>query len=75
MWQLIKDNDVEQLSMWLEAEPHMAFIRSKDGRGPMWWAFEQRNEEVSKILTQAGVPLMDEDAEGLTPIDLLERRS
>lgn len=75
MWQLIKDNDVASLSTWMEVEPEVAFVRSKDGRGAMWWAFEQRNEEVTKILMKAGVPHSDKDAKGLTPIDLLEGRS
>lgn len=73
MWTLINSNDVAQLSSWLEAQPHVAFVRSKDGRGPMWWAFEKRNEEVTKILMKAGVPHMDKDAKGLTPLDLLEK--
>ena len=72
MWNLINDNKKEELQRWLEAEPQMAFIRSKDGRGPMFWAFEQRNEEITKILMKAGLPQNDKDAMGLTPFDLLE---
>ena len=36
------------------------------------WAFEQRNEEITKMLMKAGVPHTDRDAKGLTPVDLLE---
>ena len=36
------------------------------------WAFEQRNEEITKMLMQAGVPHTDRDAKGMTPVDLLE---
>jgi dolichyl-diphosphooligosaccharide---protein glycosyltransferase len=72
MWQLISSNDVAELKSWLEKDPTVAFIRSRDGRGPMWWAFEQRNEEVTKMLMKAGVPHTDRDAKGLTPVDLLE---
>ena len=50
----------------------MAFLRSKDGRGPMWWAHEQRNTDISKVLLMAGVPNTDRDAKGLTPANLLE---
>jgi dolichyl-diphosphooligosaccharide--protein glycosyltransferase len=38
----------------------------------MWWAFEKRNEDITKILMKAGVPHTDRDAKGLTPVDLLE---
>lgn len=59
MWNLISNNQVEELRLWLEDEPTVAFIRSRDGRGPMWWAFEQRNEEITKMLMKAGVPHTD----------------
>ena len=72
MWNLINDKNIEELQQWLQAEPYMAYVRSKDGRGPMFWAFEQRNEEITKILMKAGVPHTDKDARGLTPVDLLE---
>jgi len=72
MYNLIKDNKIEELQAWLDVEPHMAYIRSKDGRGPMFWAFELRNEDITKILLKAGVPHTDKDSQGLTPIDLLE---
>lgn len=72
MWTLISNNQVNELQMWLDEDPTVAFIRSRDGRGPMWWAFEQRNEEVTKILMKAGVPHTDRDAKGMTPVDLLE---
>jgi dolichyl-diphosphooligosaccharide---protein glycosyltransferase len=44
MWKLISSNSYDELKAWLDEEPRKAFIRSRDGRGPMWWAFEQRNE-------------------------------
>ncbi|KAG7367203.1 dolichyl-diphosphooligosaccharide-protein glycotransferase [Nitzschia inconspicua] len=72
MWSLITNNQVDDLKMWLEEDPTVAFIRSRDGRGPMWWAFEQRNEEITKLLMAAGVPHSDRDAKGNTPVDLLE---
>lgn len=41
MWSLISNNQVGDLKNWLEEDPTVAFIRSRDGRGPMWWSFEQ----------------------------------
>ena len=37
MWKLISSNQIEELKMWLEEDPTVAFIRSRDGRGPMWY--------------------------------------
>lgn len=73
MWQLINSNDIAGFKSLLEADPNMAFVRSKDGRGPMWWSFEKRNEEITKLLMQVGVPHTDVDANGLTPMDLLDQ--
>jgi dolichyl-diphosphooligosaccharide---protein glycosyltransferase len=75
MWTLISNNQVEELSRWMEDDPTIAFIRSRDGRGPMWWAFEKRNDEITKMLMKAGVPHTDRDANGLTPVDLLEGKN
>ena len=75
MWTLINENLVNDLQAWLKEDPSAAFIRSGDGRGPMWWAFEQRNEEITKILMKAGVPHTDRDAKGLSPMDLLEGKT
>lgn len=36
MWSLISNNQVEELTNILAEEPTLAFVRSKDGRGPMW---------------------------------------
>lgn len=36
MWTLISSNQVDELKIWLEEDPTAAFIRSSDGRGPMW---------------------------------------
>lgn len=36
MWSLITNNKVEELTQILAEEPTLAFVRSKDGRGPMW---------------------------------------
>ncbi|CAB9527217.1 glycosyltransferase subunit STT3A [Seminavis robusta] len=71
MWRLITNNQVEELRSILAEEPTLAFVRSKDGRGPMWWAFEQRHQEITTILMKTGVPHTDRDAQGLAPADLL----
>jgi dolichyl-diphosphooligosaccharide---protein glycosyltransferase len=72
MWQIISDGRINDLQKWLAVAPEVAFLRSRDGRGPMFWAYEQRNEDITKILLKAGVPNTDRDAQGKTPVDLLD---
>jgi dolichyl-diphosphooligosaccharide--protein glycosyltransferase len=71
MWKLISTNNVEEISDWLEYDPKMAFLRSADGRGPMWWAYEFRNEPIVKLLIKHGVSYKDVDKYGKTPLDML----
>ena len=66
------NEDVAGLQDWLNLQPEMAFLRSKDGRGPMWWAYESRNEEAVKFLRKIGLSNSDKDANGRSPTDLLE---
>jgi dolichyl-diphosphooligosaccharide--protein glycosyltransferase len=72
MWSLINQNRVDELKEWLQNEPSVAFVRSADGRGPMFWAYESRNQDIVKLLMKLGVPDTDKDGKGLTPADLLQ---
>ena len=70
MWSIVDQNDVEGLRNWLEAEPHAVHIRSKDGRGALWWAYEYGRAEIKEILLQAGAKVDATDANGVKPSDL-----
>ncbi len=74
MWKLVSSNAVEDLQRWLQADPGAAYIRSSDGRGPMWWAFESKNQDIVAMLMKLGVPHEDEDKNGLRPVDLLKEK-
>ena len=73
MWKLVTNNAVEDLERWLGRDPGAAWIRSSDGRGPMWWAFESKNQDIVTILMKMGVPHTDKDKNGLSPVDLLNQ--
>lgn len=70
IWELIKQSDVYELSEWIESEPASAFMRSKDGRGPMWWAHEFGNGKIVSLLKSIGVPEDELDERGLSPLDI-----
>ena len=72
MWKIISTNSLQALKDWMADDPSAVFVRSEDGRGPMWWAFENRRQEMVKILMDAGVPHTDKDGKGMSPVDLLE---
>lgn len=72
MWKIISSGTVEDLESFLDSSPIMGFLRSSDGRGPMWWAFESRKQDMVRVLMKYGVSHTDKDKFGLTPVDLLE---
>ena len=72
MWQIVTSNAQDELKRWLDSDPGAAWLRSADGRGPMWWAFESKNQDIVSILMTAGVPHTDKDKNGLSPVDLLK---
>lgn len=71
MWNLISEKSIAKITKWLSVDPIVGFMRSSDGRGPMWWAYENRYMEVAVILTKLGVSNTLKDKYGKTPIDLL----
>lgn len=72
MWKIISSGSILDLESFLESSPLMGFMRSSDGRGPMWWAFESKKQEMVRVLMKYGVSHTDKDKHGLTPVDLLE---
>jgi len=72
LWTLISSNHVEELTEWFSIEPLVAFSRSQDGRGPMWWAYEMKRQEIIAVLKEMGVPEQDVDANGNTPASLVK---
>ena len=70
LWQTISSGNTKQLSEWLQRFPELGHLRSSDGRGPMWWAYEYNNKNMIRLLKKVGVSDDRKDAQGLTPKDL-----
>lgn len=51
-------------------EPEIAHVRSKDGRGPMFWAHEKGRPSMVAFLKKLRVSEELTDAYGKTPLDL-----
>ncbi len=73
-WLLVTDGAKNDLKRWLDQDPGVAWLRSKDGRGLMWWAYESGNHEIADMLKERGVPHTDKDINGDTPHDVRSRR-
>jgi len=72
LWQIISQKDVSRLKDVLDEDPNLAFVRSSDGRGPMWWAYEFKSEAIVKLLLKKGVNFREKDKYGKTPLDLIK---
>ena len=70
--QLISMNDAAGLAQVFGTQPIYAHLRSKDGRGPMWWAHEHGRKSIVKLLRSKGVSEKRKDKDGITPLDLSE---
>merc|ERR1712032_1571592 len=54
MWELINGHATEKLREWLKSEPNIVRVRSEDGRGPLWWAYENGHMDIVDLLVESG---------------------
>ena len=57
IWQLIDAGDLTSLQQLFETDPDLAYIRSEDGRGPLFWAYEYERWDVVQFLLDSGKSL------------------
>lgn len=67
MWKAISEGQMDLLKQFAEAQPAVLHIRSEDGRGPMWWAYEYGRDDMIKFMREKGVSEERKDKNGLTP--------
>eukprot|EP00484_Ammonia_sp_Unknown_P024026 CAMPEP_0197038656 /NCGR_PEP_ID=MMETSP1384-20130603/15550_1 /TAXON_ID=29189 /ORGANISM="Ammonia sp." /LENGTH=141 /DNA_ID=CAMNT_0042469119 /DNA_START=154 /DNA_END=579 /DNA_ORIENTATION=- len=63
-----------QLHGFIIEHPSVLMLRSEDGRGALWWAWEYKNAEALAILAVNGVDLhyAQRDANGQKPYELCD---
>lgn len=54
VWSIIDQGDSNSLIKALEADPNLVYVRSEDGRGPLFWAYEYERYDMVKILLDKG---------------------
>ena len=63
-------NDVGTINRMLQEDPSLALIRSADGRGPLFWAYEFGVSEAIEILEKLGADNTAADVYGKTPLQI-----
>jgi dolichyl-diphosphooligosaccharide---protein glycosyltransferase len=71
MYDMISQDQFADLRKALSLTPQLAHVRSADGRGPMFWAHEHRRTKIVELLKRMGVSETRPDADGITPLDIL----
>lgn len=70
VYDIIAVDDFESMRELLSKMPEVAHVRSKDGRGPIFWAHEKGRTRFVNALKKLGVRDDVKDAEGRTPLDM-----
>jgi dolichyl-diphosphooligosaccharide--protein glycosyltransferase len=65
MYELVKAGDVGTMAKVLQSNPTLARVRSANGRGPLFWAYEQKNTQMIKLLKKHGARDDERDAQGV----------
>ena len=72
LWNMIHEKDYDGIKEWIEREPEVVHIRSGDGRGPLWWAYEHKNKKTVKLLKKHGADKNAIDSEGKKPKEMFK---
>lgn len=72
LYEIIKMNDLDSLAIVVDQQPILVHLRSKDGRGPMWWAHEMGRKGIVSFLKTHGVSEKLRDKDGITPLDIAD---
>lgn len=70
LFDIISMGDYDSFEFLLENNPTYAHVRSKDGRGPMWWAHEHGRPRMINLLKSRGVSEKRKDKDGITPLEI-----
>eukprot|EP00949_MAST-11_sp_MAST-11-sp1_P004688 g4688.t1 len=71
VWDLIQKNRVGFLKELLTEDPDLIQIRSRDGRGPLFWAYAEGKRNIVQLLLKKGAWPGALDASGKMPHQLL----
>ena len=67
LWKLISSANYDGLKTLLDDNPSFAKVRSADGRGPLFWAYEYSQPRMASLLSFKGADTKAKDKHGKTP--------
>ena len=70
LWRLCSSGNTAELEALIEDKPEALTARAGDGRGPLWWAFENKQDKVVALLLGKGASPDEQDADGKKPDEL-----
>jgi len=70
MWEIIKNSERDEFMSVLSTNPELAHMRSKDGRGPIFWAHEYGRSGMIQVLRKLGVSEERADVNGVKPTEI-----
>ncbi|KAJ1447428.1 Oligosaccharyl transferase STT3 subunit-domain-containing protein [Pelagophyceae sp. CCMP2097] len=70
MWGVVSSGSVAELEAWIAHAPAVVHMRAADGRGPLWWAYENDQPGMVDALVAYGADADATDARGMKPRDL-----
>ena len=71
LWELISSGANDELETFLEENSGAALVRSKDGRGPLFWAYEYSQAHAVALLVSQGAEISARDVNGNRPRDIV----
>mmetsp|Transcript_6039 Transcript_6039/g.7385 ORF Transcript_6039/g.7385 Transcript_6039/m.7385 type:complete len:232 (-) Transcript_6039:19-714(-) len=71
LWKLIKDDKFDEFSVLVEKNPDLVHVRAEDGRGPLWWAYEHKRDQIIDLLHTLGVDQDAQDGDGLMAREMI----
>jgi len=70
LWRMIRDHNTHGLYGLIQQTRDVIHLRSADGRGPLFWAYEYGHDEAIKLLLDLGVDAEVQDTNGIKPSDI-----
>jgi ankyrin repeat protein len=64
MWELIRIGNFGEIEKLITETPCLIHMRSKDQRGPLFWAYEFGRNDVVSFLVEKGTDPSERDEEG-----------
>lgn len=71
---IISSGNIDAFVSLLKMEPESAKVRSMDGRGPLFWAFEYNMLDMQSLLIQHGADANAKDMNGQSPSALSKKQ-